>query len=291
MNISAINPNPLPPASGNSPESRMGRLLLEMGKLTPEDAERALQLQRKEGLRFGDAALKLRLVSEADIRRALAIQFDYAYLAEDAGELGPELIAAYHPFSAPVEALRALRSQLMLRWFNGGNKALAVMATHPGEGCSSLAANLAVVFSQLGENTLLVDADLRHPTQHALFKLRERRGLTDILIGRAGLDSVSRIEALSNLSVLGAGTLPPNPQELLNRKSFMEFIRQVQGLYDVVIVDTTPAISTADAQAVAMRCGGALLVSRLNQTPMRDLTNVRDQLSVSNVQIVAAVVQ
>ena len=70
MNISAINQNPLPTSFGNYPESRMGRLLLEMGKITPEDAERALQLQRKEGLRFGDAALKLRLVSEADIRRA-----------------------------------------------------------------------------------------------------------------------------------------------------------------------------------------------------------------------------
>lgn len=291
MNISPINQNPLSGSSGSQVESPMGRLLLEMGKITPEDAERILQLQRKEGLRFGDAALKLRLVTEADIRRALAIQFDYPYLPEDKGELSKSLIAAYHPFSAQVEALRALRSQLMLRWFNGGNKALAVMAAHPGEGCSAMAGNLAVVFSQLGENTLLVDANLREPSQHALFNLNESRGLTDILIGRATLDVVSRVNDMSHLSVLGAGTIPPNPQELLNRKSFSEFMRKVQSLYDVVIVDTSPAISTADAQVVAARCGGALLVSRLNETPLRDLGNVRDQLLVSDVQIVAAIVQ
>lgn len=291
MNISPINQNPLPPATGNYRESTMGRLLVDMGKLTPEEAERALLLQRKEGIRFGDAALRLRLVTEADIQLALAIQFDYSYLPADKDELSKELIAAYQPFSAQVEALRALRSQLTLRWFNRGNKALAVMSAHPGEGCSNLAANLAVVFSQLGEDTLLVDANLRHPSQHALFNLRERRGLSDILIGRASLDVVSKVEALNNLSVLGAGTIPPNPQELLNRKGFGEFIRVVQDIYDVVIVDTSPAIRTADAQVVAMRCGGALLVSRLNQTPLHDLANVRDQLLVSDVQIVAAIVQ
>lgn len=291
MNISPINQNPLPPSTGNYRESTMGRLLVDMGKLTPEEAERVLQVQRKEGIRFGDAALRLRLVTEADIQLALAIQFDYSYLPADKGELSQELIAAYQPFSAQVEALRALRSQLTLRWFNRGNKALAVMSAHPGEGCNNLAANLAVVFSQLGEDTLLVDANLRQPSQHALFNLRERRGLSDILIGRASLDVVSKIDALTNLSVLGAGTIPPNPQELLNRKGFAEFIHVVQDIYDVVIVDTSPAIRTADAQVVAMRCGGALLVSRLNQTPLHDLANVRDQLLVSDVQIVAAIVQ
>lgn len=291
MNISPINPNPLPPSTGNYRESTMGRLLLDMGRITPEQAERILQLQRKEGIRFGDAALKLRLVTEADIQQALALQFGYSYLPADQGELSKELIAAYQPFSAPVEALRALRSQLTLRWFNGGNKALAVMCAHPGEGCSSLAANLAVVFSQLGERTLLVDANLRQPAQHGIFNLRERRGLSDILIARASIDVISKIDGLTNLSVLGAGTIPPNPQELLNRKSFAEFIQVVQDIYDVVIVDTSPAIRTADAQMVAMRCGGALLVSRLNQTPLHDLANVRDQLIVSDVQIVAAIVQ
>lgn len=290
MNISHINPNPLPPATGNYRESPIGRLLVDMGKLKPEDIERILQLQRKSGLPFGEAARKLRLATEQDIRHALAIQFDYPYLSADQDRFGKELVAAYQPFSAQVEALRALRSQLILRWFNGGNKALAVISANSGEGCSSMAANLAVVFSQLGERTLLIDANLRHPEQKAIFRLQEARGLSDILIGRASIDVIAKIEALDNLSVLGAGTIPPNPQELLNRKSFAELMNLVGDLYDVVIVDTSPAAATSDAQVVATRCGGALLVSRLNETPLSDLANVGDQLIVSDVQIVAAIV-
>lgn len=291
MNISPINQNLLSPSSGGVRSPSLGRLLRDLGKITAEDTERILQLQRREGIRFGDAALKLRLVTEADIRRSLSIQFDYRYLPDEAGELDRKLVAAYQPFSADAEALRALRSQLVMRWFGNGNKALAVIAAHPGDGCSALAANLAVVFSQLGENTLLVDANFREPAQHKLFSLNERRGLTDILIGRAGLEAVSRVDALDNLSVLGAGTLPPNPQELLNRRSFGEIMHKLRAIYDIVIVDTAPAIGTADAQLVAMRCGGALLVSRLDVTPLRDLANVRDQLLIGDVQIVAGVVQ
>ncbi len=291
MNISPINRNPLPSPAGDVRSPMLGSVLQGMGKISPEDTERILQLQRSEGLRFGEAALKLRLVGAADISRALAIQFDYPYFAEGAGELGSRLVAACQPFSAEAEALRALRSQLALRWFGKGNKALAVIAPHPGDGCSTLAANLAVVFSQLGENTLLVDANLRQPAQHELFRLQEPRGLTDILIDRAGLEAISRIGDLPNLSVLGAGTMPPNPQELLNRKGFAELMDKLRALYNIVIVDTAPATRTADAQAVAIRCCGALLVSRLDVTPLRDLANVRDQLLVSDVQIVAGVVQ
>ena len=291
MNISPINRSPLPSPSGGVRSPMLGSVLQDMGKIHPEDTERILQLQQREGLRFGEAALKLRLVTEADITHALAIQFDYPYLPKDAGKLGRELIAAYQPFSAEAEALRALRSQLVLRWFGKGNKMLAIVAPHPGDGCSALAANLAVVFSQLGEKTLLVDANLRKPVQHRLFGLHGHRGLTDILIDRAGLEAVNRIDGLDNLSLLGAGAVPPNPQELLNRKGFGELMDKLRTLYDIVIVDTAPAIGTADAQVAAMRCGGALLVSRIDVTPLRDLANVRDQLLVSDVQIVAGVVQ
>src|SRR5690606_31480932 len=78
------------------------------------------------------------------------------------------LIAAYKPYTPQVEALRALRSQLMIHWFEHGNKALAVVAANAREGCSDLAANLAVVFSQLGERTLLIDANLRQPSPRRL---------------------------------------------------------------------------------------------------------------------------
>lgn len=269
---------------------KIGRLLLKLGKISSEDTENILRTQQEQGLLFGDAALKLGLISDADIRQVLALQFNYPYLLEGQGNYSNELIAAYQPFSQKVEALRALRSQLMVRWFNDSNKSLAIVSANEGEGVSYLTANLAIMFSQLGMRTLLIDANMRDPRQHILFNLKEHRGLSDIIAGRAGLDVVSHVEFFENLSVLGAGTTPPNPQELLNRASFTYFIDQANDQYDIVLVDTSAATFTADAQVTVSRCGGALLVSRLNHTRLSDLTEVRNQIAVTGASLVGAVI-
>jgi chain length determinant protein tyrosine kinase EpsG len=269
---------------------RIGRLLIQLGKISSEDTEKILLTQQKHGLLFGDAAIKLGLISDADIHQVLAMQFNYQYLQAGQGNYSEDLVAAYQPFSKQVEALRALRSQLMMRWFNESNKSLAIVSANAGEGVSYLAANLAIMFSQLGERTLLVDANMRDPRQHKLFNLQESRGLSNIIAGRAGMDVISKIEFLEDLSVLGAGTLPPNPQELLNRGSFTYFIDQATNQYDVVIVDTAPAATTADAQVTVARCGGALLLSRLNKTRLSDLTEVRNQIAVTGSSLVGAVI-
>lgn len=291
MNITQINPNPLSPA-GERKAANIGEILVDMGKINAEELKRVLDWQKKKnnGLRFGEVAQKLGLVTEADVRHALAMQFNYPYLKNGQGSFSKSLVAAYQPFSPQVEALWALRSQLMLRWFNEGNKALAVISANAGEGCSDLAANLAVVFAQLGERTLLVDANLREPGQHTNFNVTQPYGLSDILIGRADVSVIAKINELAGLYLLPAGTVPPNPQELLSRKGFNELIMHLMDQFDVVIVDTPPALMNLDAQAVASRCGGALLVSRLNKTRLPDLANVRDQLIVSDVEIVAAIV-
>ncbi|MDZ4210486.1 MAG: chain length determinant protein tyrosine kinase EpsG, partial [Methylotenera sp.] len=122
------------------------------------------------------------------------------------------------------------------------------------------------------------------------FNLKESRGLSDIIAGRAGMDVINKVEFFENLSVLGAGTTPPNPQELLNRASFTYFIDQASSQYDVVLVDTSPATATADAQVTVARCGGALLVSRLNHTRLADLTEVRNQITVTGARVVGAVI-
>lgn len=271
-------------------DNSIGRLLLQLGKITNADAETILTTQKTTGLRFGDAAIELGLIKEADIRQVLAMQFNYPYLQSGQGNYSDELVAAYQPFSQQVEALRALRTQLMLRWFSEGYKSLAVVSANAGEGGSYLSANLAIVFSQLGQRTLLIDANLREPRQHSIFNLTENRGLSDVIAGRAGLEVITKVESFVDLSVLGAGTIPPNPQELLNRASFTEFMNQAIGQYDVVLVDTTPATVTADAQATVARCGGALLVSRLNHTRLADLTDVRNQISVTGARVVGAVI-
>lgn len=268
----------------------IGGILLDAGKISPQDAEQILRLQKAENLRFGDAAIKLGLVSEADIRQALAKQFDYPYLAPGAGGLSDELIAAYSPFANEMENLRSLRSQLMLRWFNGGRKALAFIGARPGEGVTNLVANLAVVFSQLGERTLLIDANLRDARQHRMFNLGNRAGLADVLAGRADRTAaIVRVPGLVELSVLPSGNPPPNPAELLGGSAMSSLLAELGRGYDVVLIDTTPASGAADFQSVAGHCGGAVLVARQNRTRVADLTKSADMLAAAGVSIVGSV--
>ena len=270
--------------------SSIGAILVDSGKLTIEAAERILRLQKEQGLLFGDAALQLGLLTNEDIQFALARQYDYPYLLKGDGEVSSELVAAFQPFSPQVEALRALRSQLMLRWFTGQQerRALAIVSPARGEGRSYLAANLAVVFSQLGEHTLLIDADMRSPRQHALFGLENRTGLSSI-IGRGEVSNIHRIPSFKDLSLLTAGPQPPNPQELLGRPPFAKLLAELAAEFDVVIIDTPATDEYGDARAIAVRAGGALMVARKKETRVADLREIVKQLTQSGVAVVGSV--
>ncbi len=277
------------PAPSRSADSSIGGLLLESGKITPEGAERILRMQKELGIRFGEAAQRLGLVTEADIQQVLARQFDYPYLQPGERKYSDKLLAAYQPFSPQVETLRAVRSQLMLRWFARGRKALVVAGVDSGDGASLFAANLAVVFSQLGEHTLLVDANLRKPTQHEIFDVKGRQGLSDMLAGRAEIDIIEKVDAFVSLSVLGAGTLPPNPQELLSRSSFGGLNQQLESLYDVVLYDVAAYADGSDSLAIAGRAGGVLLVARKNKTQLEAISAMAEQMKNNGAEVVGSV--
>jgi len=284
--LQSINP---PAAVRRGADSSIGGLLLESGKITPENAERVLRMQKELGIRFGEAAQRLGLVTEADIQAVLARQFDYPYLQAGTGKFSDKLVAAYAPFSQQVEHLRAVRSQLMLRWFARGHKSLVIASVSPGDGTSLFAANLAVVFSQLGEHTLLVDANLRTPAQQGIFNLSGRQGLSDMLAGRAERDAVTKIDSFVDLSVLGAGTLPPNPQELLSRPNFGTLTRELEAQHDVVLYDAAAFSIGSDALALASRIGGVLLVVRKNHTNVAEVHATAEQLALAGAQVVGTV--
>ncbi len=288
MNFPAINKAFA--AEPDPADSRIGVMLLDAGKLTPADAERVLRTQKELGVRFGEAALRLGLISEDDVQQVLARQFAYPYLLKGESALSPQLVAAFAPFSAQVESLRAIRSQLMLRWFARGRRSIAVVGAEAGDGASIFASNLAVVFSQLGEATLLVDANLRSPRQAEVFALRPQQGLSDLLAARAELDVIARVPSFVDLSVLASGTLPPNPQELLSRASFRNLNAQLETRYDIVLYDVAPFASGVDAVAVAGCAGGVLLVARKHHTPMAALGHMAAQLGEAGAEVVGSVV-
>jgi receptor protein-tyrosine kinase len=179
----------------------------------------------------------------------------------------------------------------MLRWFDRSEErqVLTIVGAERGEGRSYLAANLAIVFSQLGERTLLVDADLREPSQHFLFHLENQVGFSTLLAGRSREEGIVRIPDLAGLSVLPAGPTPPNPLELLNRLNFDEFMIQAKGAYDVVIVDTPALSSGEDAAMIAVRTGAALAVARSGSTRVADFANLVQGLMDAGVAVVGSV--
>lgn len=260
-------------ASAANGSRSIGDILVATGRLSAPNLQRILAAQEKDKLAFGDAALALKLLTKADIDFALSKQFNYAYLQEGGNSLGSDLVAAYKPFSPVGENLRAVRSQLMLRWFNDkpANKVLAVVSPGAQEGRSFIAANLAIVFAQQGQRTLLIDADLRakpERSQQALFKLGRSSGLSGLLADRGGLDSAQAVPGIPSLTVLAAGAAAPNPQELLGRAGFGELLAQAAAQYDVVLIDTPAASTFADAEIIASRVGAAILVTRKNQSSL-----------------------
>ena len=273
-------------------ERTIGAILVEGGKLTAREVDRVLERQREDKVRFGEAAVRLGLITEDDVRFALAKQYDMPHFTPSSEGPSRELVAAFAPFHPRTEEMRALRTQLLIRWYNPeqGRKSLVVASPERGEGRSYVAANLAIVFSQLGARTLLVDADLRNPRQHKIFGLPEGHGLSSLLAGRSEHTATFPVPGLNRLSVLPAGPLPPNPQELLSRPVFNAFMKDLQGIYDVLIIDTPPARHYADAQSVTFRAGDALVVARKNHTAVALTSKTIRELAGTGARVVGTVV-
>ena len=269
-----------------------GAILVEQGRLTPTDAEDIQRYASANGMRYGDAAIRMKLLTQEDIDFAVAQQFNYPILP-CGGENGvsADVVAAYNPQAESIEALRALRSQLTLRWFNDANhKVIAITSPGRGDGRSWLVANLATVFAQIGERTLIIDADMRHPRQHALFNLHNSVGLSALLTGRAGKEIASRIHPQLRLFVLPAGVVPPNPQELLGRPIFELVLDRFIDQFDVIVIDTPAADETADAQIVAKLAGAAVMVARRNHTREAQLNSAMQSFVQTGVNVIGSVI-
>ncbi len=288
-NIRPIDPHRAPLVRS---ERTIGAILVEEGKLTPREIERVLERQREDKVRFGEAAVRLGFITEDDVRFALAKQYDMPHFTPSSEGPSRELVAAFAPFHPRTEEMRALRTQLLIRWYNPeqGRKSLVVASPERSEGRSYVAANLAIVFSQLGARTLLVDADLRKPRQHRIFGLPEGHGLSSLLAGRSEHTATFPVPGLNRLSVLPAGPLPPNPQELISRPVFNAFLKDLQSIYDVVIIDTPPARHYADAQSVTYRAGDALVVARKDHTPVAATSKTIRELAGTGARVVGTVV-
>lgn len=270
----------------------IGTILIQAGRLTLENAEKILRLQREQNLRFGDAATQLGLLTPADVEFALSRQFDHPYLVRGESTVSESVTAAYAPFDPRVRAMSALRSQLMLHWFDSDPErtALAIISSERSDGRSFITSNLAVTFSQLGKRTLLIDADMRHPNQFKLFGLGNLAGLSGVLAGRSGYESaIHPIHGLPDLFIMPSGAQPPNPLELLERPPFHQLLSKLKREFDVVLLDSPSATEHADAQAIAARAGAAIIVVRKNTTRSWAVRGISEGVTHASATVLGSV--
>ncbi len=271
----------------------IGDLLREVRDIDDSQVDQILRFQREHQVRFGEAAISLKLASSGDVLWALSQQFHYPCATEDdAIALSDELVMARDPFGDDAEIFRDIRSQLMMGVLaqDQPRRALAVLSPNVGDGKTYFAANLAVAFSQLGARTLLVDADMRTPRQHDIFNVAGRAGLSNILAGRAESDVIHQSNALPSLYVLPVGTLPPNPLELVQRSAFGLLMRELLGKFDHIIVDTPAACHGADARVLAAKCGAALIMGRRNTSRMDAMHTLVAQVTRSDAKLAGVLI-
>ena len=205
--------------------------------------------------------------------------------------LSPALVTLSSEVTAAAEALRALRTYVMAQHLEKGRRALAVCAPTAGVGCSSVAANLAVSLSQIGVKTLLIDANLRRPAINDLFVAPAPvEGLLQCLSTReANFGDYIQSDVLPDLSIMFAGGIPENPQELLATGRFEELMNFCLRDFQMTILDTPPANSCSDSRRVSTVAGYSLVVSRRNKTLVSDLKTLVSQLENERARVVGTV--
>jgi polysaccharide biosynthesis transport protein len=197
-----------------------------------------------------------------------------------------ELITQVRPQSQMAESYRALRTSLLLSNLGAPPKVIMITSALPQEGKTTTSINCAVVLAQKGIRVLLIDADLRRPSIHKTLGMGPRSGLSNVLTGSATLEqAITRSSILPNLSVLPAGTPPPNPAELLASTNMRDVLDQLRGQYDHIVVDTPPTLSVTDAVVLSPRADAIVLVIRSGQTTKQALRRSRDILTQVNAKV------
>lgn len=263
----------------------LGQVLADSVGLSNDQVNEVVNYQAEHKLRFGEAAVALKLARPQQVLRALALQFGYAYVPNHL-ELDRELVAAFDPFCAQSERIRELRAALVTGVMGGRNartSALAVMSMDTGDGRTYLAANLAISLSQLGARTLLIDSNLRRPRIAPLFRLKPSLGLTEILAGQLVTEAIQTVNSIDNLYVLPSGAVPPNPQELVHSPAFAHLLTQSVERFDYVVLDTPAVAEGADCKILALQAGAFLLVARRGVTKSPKLQELHRQLTESGV--------
>jgi len=227
-----------------------------------------------------------------DVERVLDLPL-IGYIAEmqSKGKSDAEVYVSRQPRSPVSEAFRSLRTNLEFAGVDKPLRTILVTGSEAGDGKTTIAVNLAVIFAQGGKRVLLMDADLRRPRIHRFLGIQNRVGLTDLFRDTLALDEVTHQWSEANsktISVITSGNLPPNPAELLGSQKMASILTEISSRVDVVIIDSPPSV-VSDAQILAAKVDCVLLVVQPGKTHAGAARATREQMDRAGARMVGAV--
>ncbi len=201
-----------------------------------------------------------------------------------------ELVPHFFPNSRLAESYRSIRTALLLSSADRPVKSIAVTSALPGEGKTVSAANLAITLAQSGKTVLVVDADLRRPRQHRLFKVKNTFGLTTYLTDSVSIKDVVKSTDIPNLYLINAGPIPPNPAELLGSEKMTRFIKMMTDECDFMLFDLPPMLEISDALVLGAKVDGVVLVVWGDKTSREALKKSREKLDMLKVRTLGVII-
>ena len=197
-------------------------------------------------------------------------------------------ITSEMPKSISAEAYRSLRTSIKFSSVDKPIKTIVVTSSIPGEGKSTISENLAITLSQSGARVLLIDCDLRKPSIHKKFRVLNDLGLTDILVDKCSLkDVIKKIDEY--LFMITAGTIPPNPSEIVGSNSMEDLIKELSLSFDYIVMDTPPVIPVTDPLLLAAKSDATIIVVRARKTKEKIIRQTYDELIKVNSNIIGSI--
>ncbi|MDN5575990.1 MAG: CpsD/CapB family tyrosine-protein kinase, partial [Pediococcus sp.] len=202
---------------------------------------------------------------------------------------GVSLVSVTDPSSVVAEQFRTIRTNIQFSAVDKKIQSLVVTSAEPSEGKSTVSSNLAVVWAKQNEKVLLIDADLRRPTAHRTFNLLNAAGLSSYLSNNAVYEEIIQETEVPNLSVISSGPVPPNPAELLNSRHINTLIERLEDEYDIIIFDAPPINTVTDAQLLANKADGVILVVPQGIAEKGGVTHAVEQLNKVHAKVLGTV--
>jgi len=200
-----------------------------------------------------------------------------------------DLIVHQKPRSAISEAYRSIRTSILFAFADRPSKTVLMTSSNPQEGKTSASINLGITMANTGEKVLLVDCDLRCSRLHKSFGVSKENGLSDYLVGSVALDAAIKPTRIENLSLLTAGSTPPNPAELLHSGKMKSFLEEAKKKFDRIVVDAPPILTVTDAAILANITDGVIMLIRCGKVPVEVALRAKQKLQESKANILGVI--